>query len=176
MIRFFIVFAVTLTCALTLMAGLLAQNGYSLFAPEMLSMVGVCFAVALYVAWRITTVLRRRDERREDAGAGLGDKKSSAAFGLGSLVGGKSRAQIEREARFAAKKRQLIAAGKIAPEEGDLPPPAEQTVEVAPESQLKTEVPKLDEAPTRVAATATMREKMAARAERVRRAREEGKI
>lgn len=167
MIRFLIIFAVTLTFAMTLMAGLLAQNGYSIFAPEMLSMVGVCFAVALYVSWRISNVLRRRQERREDeAVSGFGGKKQTAGFGLGALMGGKSRAQLEREARFAAKKRRLIQEGKLQEEE---PAPSE------PEPVLAEPSPQA-EAPTRPASTATMKEKMAARAERVRRAREEGKI
>lgn len=166
MIRFLIIFAVTLTFAMTLMAGLLTQNGYSIFAPEMLSMVGVCFAVALYVSWRISNVLRRRQERQEDeAASGLGTGKQKAGLGLGSLMGGKSRAQLDREARFAAKKRRLIQEGKLSEEE-PVAPVSEPVAEPAPGA----------EAPTRAASTATMKEKMAARAERVRRAREEGKI
>ncbi|MBA4227025.1 MAG: hypothetical protein C0456_10375 [Hyphomonas sp.] len=163
MTRFLIIFAITLGISFALMASVLTQNGYSMFAPEMQTMIAVCIAVALYVAWRISNVLRRR---QEDAVPGAeGSKKPALALGLGSLTGGKSRALREREARVAARRRRLIQEGKLQEEE-----PA------APEPPLAAEPAPPAEAPTRAASTATMKEKMAARAERVRRAREEGKI
>lgn len=164
MIRFLVIFAITLGISLTLMASVLSRNGYSMFAPEMQTMIAVCIAVALYVAWRISNVLRRR---QQDAvpGSERGSKKP-VAFGLGALAGGKSRALQEREARVAAKRRRLIQEGKLQEEEPAAPEPQPVAAEPAPQA----------EAPMRVASTATMKEKMAARAERVRRAREEGKI
>ena len=162
MTRFLIIFAITLGISFALMASVLTQNGYSMFAPEMQTMIAVCIAVALYVAWRISNVLRRR---QEDAVPGADGGKKPVAFGLGSLTGGKSRALREREARVAARRRRLIQEGKLQEEE-----PA------TPEPQLAAEAAPQPDAPTRAASTATMKEKMAARAERVRRAREEGKI
>ena len=162
MVRYLVIFAVILGIGLVMMAGILAQNGYSLFAPEMRIMLLVCVLVAAYVAWRISTILKRR---REDAS----DRRSpgnapSRTAGLGGLLGGKSRSQLEREARIAARRRKLVAEGKLEAEAGDLPEPEPERP--APES----------ENPVRVSSSASVKEKMAARAERVRRAREEGKI
>lgn len=158
MVRFLLIFAALLGIGLLMMAGLLARNGYSLFAPEMRMMVLVCFLVAAYVAWRISTIWKRR---QEDAAAQQARGTGKRSAGLGGLLGGKSKAQLDREARIAARRRKLIADGKLEPEPQDIETPE-------PEKPADT--------PARVASTATMKEKMAARAERVRKAREEGKI
>lgn len=161
MARYLIIFAVVLATALVMMGGILAQSGYSLFAPEMRMMLLVCVLVAAYVSWRISTVLKRR---REDAGDLKSRGQAPVSKGrLGGLIGGKSKAQLDREARIAARRRKLIAEGKLEAEEADIAAPAPLSDEDA-------------EAPARVASSATVKEKMAARAERVRRAREEGKI
>lgn len=160
MVRYLTVFSIILALSLVLMAGVLAQSGYSLFDAEMRMMLLVCLLVAAYVAWRISTILKRRQENAEDQRSrGLGAARTA---GLGGLFGGKSKAQLDREARVAARRRKLIAEGKLEAEPDDVPPPAQE--EAPPE------------APTRVSSSASVKEKMAARAERVRRAREEGKI
>ena len=160
MVRYLTVFSIILALSLVLMAGVLAQSGYSLFDAEMRMMLLVCLLVAAYVAWRISTILKRRQENAEDRRSrGLGAARTA---GLGGLLGGKSKAQLDREARVAARRRKLIAEGKLEAEPDDVPPPAQE--EAPPE------------APTRVSSSASVKEKMAARAERVRRAREEGKI
>jgi len=157
MLRFLIIFIVLLGLSLALMGGILAQNGYSLFAPEMSMMLIVSVLVAAYVAWRISTILKRREDDRKDRAGDAGKGK------LSGLLGGKSKAQLEREARVAARRRKLEAEGKLAPE---VPP---ETAQEAPAAEP-------EERPTRVASTASVKEKMDARRERVRRAREEGKI
>lgn len=160
MVRYLTVFSIILALSLVLMAGVLAQSGYSLFDAEMRMMLLVCLLVAAYVAWRISTILKRRQENAEDQrGRGLGAARTA---GLGGLLGGKSKAQLDREARVAARRRKLIAEGKLEAEPDDVQPPAQE------------EAP--SDAPTRVSSSASVKEKMAARAERVRRAREEGKI
>lgn len=163
MVRYLVIFAVLLGIGLLMMAGILAQNGYSLFAPEMRMMLLVCVLVAAYVAWRVSTVLRRRQEDASDLQSRGRQPARSGLFA--SLLGGKSRAQLDREARIAARRRKLIAEGKLDAEEAEAPEPAP-----APEAVPDTEKP------VRVSSSASVKEKMAARAERVRRAREEGKI
>ncbi|MFN4024913.1 MAG: hypothetical protein ACK4MQ_08770 [Hyphomonas sp.] len=160
MVRYLIVFSIILALSLVLMAGVLAQNGYSLFDAEMRMMLMVCVLVAAYVAWRISTILKRRQENADDQRSRGMPAPSSA--GLGALFGGKSKAQLDREARVAARRRQLIAEGKLEAEPEDL------------QQQPQAEAPAA--AATRVSSGASVKEKMAARAERVRRAREEGKI
>lgn len=169
MIRFLVIFVVALVLALSVMSGLLVRNGYSVFDPQMAGMLALCFAVALYVSWRISNVLRRRQERQQDSYELTGQRAPAKAGMFGSLFGGKSRAQLEREARFAAKKRRLIQDGKVAAEAVDEAPAAVPPADVA-------EAPGPEEAPVRVPASASVKDKMAARRERVRRAREEGKI
>ena len=160
MVRYFLIFAGVLGIGLIMMGGILAQNGYSLFAPEMRMMLLVCVLVAAYVSWRISTVLKRRTEDASDRIArGEAPAKKGA---LGGLMGGKSRTQLDREARIAARRRKLIAEGKLEAEEA-VPEPAATPVAEA-------------ERPARVSSSASVKEKMAARAERVRRARDEGKI
>lgn len=153
MIRFFVLFFVLLAVSFTLMISLLAQYGVSLLDPRMQTMALVCVLVAAYVAWRITTILNRRKAGGTPKGAGAGAL-------LSGFIGAGSQAQRDREARVAARRRKLIAEGKLEAEPADLEPPP------PPEA----------EAPARVASSASVKEKMAARAERVRRAREEGKI
>lgn len=165
MIRFLVIFVVALVLALSVMSGLLARNGYSVFDPQMAGMLALCFAVALYVSWRISNVLRRRQQRQQDSYELTGQRAPTQAGMFGSLFGGKSRAQLEREARFEAKKRRLIQDGKVAAEAVDEAPPADVA-----------EAPGPEEVPARVSASASVKDKMAARRERVRRAREEGKI
>lgn len=157
MTRYIAIFAVLLVFCLALMAALMSQYGLSLLDPQMQTMLLVCVLVAAYVSWRITRIIQKRAAARQEGA--VGETGSGGLFG--SLSGGKSKALQAREARLAARKRQLVAEGKLSAEEADLPPPP------APEEEG---------APTRAAASASVKEKMAARAERVRRAREEGKI
>ncbi|MFN7056144.1 hypothetical protein [Hyphomonas sp.] len=158
MIRFVAIFTGLLALCLILMAALLAQYGLSLLAPEMQPMLLVCILVAAYVSWRITMILKRREGKSDTAAPVRTAGFSPGLFG--GLSGGKSKALQAREARVAARRRQLIAEGKLAPEPEETP----------------AEKPDTPAQPTRVATSASVKEKMAARAERVRRAREEGKI
>lgn len=157
MLRFLAIFALILALGLIMMAAVLAQYGYSLFDAEMQLMVAVCIAVAAYVGWRINGILKNREMdlagRKAPGGAGQGK--------LAGLFGGHSRAYAEREARLEARRRRLIEEGKMSPDE--------VPADAGPEPQAEEPQP-------RPGAAADMRERMAARAERVRRAREEGKI
>jgi len=166
MIRFVAIFTGLLALCLVLMAGLLAQYGLSLLAPGMQPMLLVCVLVAAYVSWRITMILNRRKGRHERGASPRAAGFSPGLFaGLHSgpdsaVTGTKSKAYQARQARVAARRRQLISEGKLAPD-------PEETRPAEPGPEVR---------PTRVASTASVKEKMAARAERVRRAREEGKI
>ena len=151
--RFLLLFAVLLVFCLALMAAMMAQYGYSLFAPEMRSMLLVAFLVAGYVSFRISRIIARRKRRLEDHPQPGGAGKSK----LSGLFGGKSAAQAAREARVAARRKKLVEEGKLE----DIPEP-----EPAAES----------EGPVRVAQSAPIKDRMAARAERVRRAKESGKL
>jgi hypothetical protein len=155
MLRFFVLFAMILVLTLSVMAGVLAQYGYSFLDPEMRIMALLGLVIAAYVAWRIGGILQRRENSlnaydRPEGGAGRSK--------LAGLFGGPSRSQAERAARVAARRAQLIKEGKLDPEEEPAPPEAE----AAPS--------------TRVPPSAPIKDRMAARAERVRRAREEGKL
>lgn len=156
MLRFFAIFSVVLVLGLVMLAAVLSQYGYSLLDPEMQVMIAVCIAVAAYVGWRINGILKNREmdlaDRKAPVGAGQG--KLAGLFG-----GGRSRAYADREARLEARRRKLIEEGKMSADEAPPPPPS------APEPAAP--VP---------GSSAAMRDRMAARAERVRRAREEGKI
>ena len=88
--RFLLLFAVLLVFCLALMAAMMAQYGYSLFAPEMRSMLLVAFLVAGYVSFRISRIIARRKRRLEDHPQPGGAGKSK----LSGLFGGKSAAQI----------------------------------------------------------------------------------
>lgn len=155
MLRFFAIFAVILVLGLVMMAAVLSQYGYSLLDSEMQVMLAVCVAVAAYIAWRINGILKNRDldlkDRPAPGGAGQGK--------LAGLFGGRTRDYAAREARLAARRRKLVEEGKLAPEEAAEPEPP------APEPE-----------PAKPGSSAAMRDRMAARAERVRKAREEGKI
>ena len=155
--RFLVLFVVISCLALVMMAAVLSQYGYSLFDPEMRIMVGVGVAVAAYVAWRVSTILKNREndlsERAAPGGAGQGK--------LAALFSGRTKVHSAREAELAARRRKLIEEGKLEPEEAPPPPPP-------PIAE--------GEKPTRVAADAPIQDKMAARAERVRRAKEQGKL
>lgn len=156
--RYLILFVVIAGIGLALMAAVLSQYGYSLFDPEMRMMAAVAVAVAAYVAWRISTILKNRENdlsgRPAPGGAGQGK--------LSGLFAPKKSAALEaREAALAARRKKLIEEGKLEPEEAPAPPPP----------------PTEDgEKPVRVAADAPIKDKMAARAERVRRAKEQGKL
>lgn len=151
--RFLLLFAVLLAFCLALMAAMMAQYGYSLFAPEMRSMLLVAFLVAGYVSFRISRIIARRKRRLEDHPQPGGAGKSK----LSGLFGGKSAAQAAREARVAARRRKLVEEGKL-----------EDTPEPEPEVE--------SDGPVRVAQSAPIKDRMAARAERVRRAKESGKL
>ncbi|KCZ63784.1 hypothetical protein L53_04635 [Hyphomonas sp. L-53-1-40] len=151
--RFLLLFAVLLVFCLALMAAMMAQYGYSLFAPEMRSMLLVAVLVAGYVSFRISRIIARRKRRLEDHPQPGGAGKSK----LSGLFGGKSAAQTAREARVAARRKKLVEEGKL-----------EDTPEPEPASD--------SEGPVRVAQSAPIKDRMAARAERVRRAKESGKL
>ncbi|HBF91905.1 MAG TPA: hypothetical protein DDX09_12125 [Hyphomonas atlantica] len=155
MTRFLILFVVLLAFSIALMAAMLAQYGYSLFAPEMRSMLLVAFLVAGYVSFRISRIIDRRKQRLEGHPKPGGAGKSK----LSGLFSGKSAAQQAREARVAARRKKLVEAGKL--EE-----------EVQPDAAAESE----DAGPTRVSQAAPIKDRMAARAERVRRAKEAGKL
>lgn len=157
--RFFALFAIMLVICLALMWGMMAQNGYDLFAPEMRMMLVVAFLVAAYVAFRISRILERRAEREHNGSPLKGAQKSK----LLGLFGGKSAAQQEREARVAARRRKLIAEGKLEEEVAEAPEPE---IPPIPEGEI----------PTRVPQSASVADRMAARRERYKRAKEEGKI
>ena len=91
--RFLLLFAVLLVFCLALMAAMMAQYGYSLFAPEMRSMLLVAFLVAGYVSFRISRIIARRKRRLEDHPQPGGAGKSK----LSGLFGGKSAAQAARD-------------------------------------------------------------------------------
>jgi len=156
MARFFAIFAVVLVLGLILMSGTLARYGYSLADPEMGIMVGLCVLVAGYVAWRISTILKNRAEKQagREAPGGAGKTKLAALFEP------RSRAYDARKADLEARRRKLIEEGKLSPEEA---PPEPAT-------------PEPIAAPPKPGTQAAMKDRMAARAERVRKAREEGKI
>ena len=155
MTRFLILFVVLLAFGLALMAGMMAQYGYSLFAPEMRNMLLVAFLVAGYVSFRISRIIDRRKQH-------LGDHPQPGGAGKSKLSGlftGKSAAQAAREARVAARRKQLVEAGKLEDE---------AQTETAPQAE--------DAGPVRVSQSAPIKDRMAARAERERRAKEAGKL
>jgi hypothetical protein len=156
MTRYLALFVALTAIGLALMGAVLSQYGYSLFDPEMRIMVAVGVAVAAYVAWRVSTILKNREndlsERPAPGGAGQGK--------LAALFSGRTKVHSAREAELAARRRKLIEEGKLEPEEAPPPPP--------PVAEA--------EKPTRVAADAPIKDRMAARAERVRRAKEQGKL
>lgn len=155
MTRFLILFVILLGITLALMAGMMAQYGYSLFAPEMRMMLLVAIMVAGYVSFRISQILSRRERRLKDFPQPGGAGRSKVA-GLFSSSG--SSAQNARAARVAARRRKLIEEGKL--EEEPAPAPEKDAEETL----------------VRVAQSAPIKDRMAARAERVRRAREAGKL
>jgi hypothetical protein len=152
MTRFLAIFGALLLIAFLLMAGLLAQNGYSLMDPKMTPMVFVAVLVAVYVSWRIEGILKRRDRTRGHQPDGTG--KSGGFFSPKP-----SATQSARAARVAARRKKLIAEGKLEAEtEPETPPTPEETT------------------PTRVSQAAPIKDRMAARQERVRQAKEQGKL
>jgi hypothetical protein len=155
--RYLILFIVLAGIGLAMMAAILAQYGYSLFDPEMRMMAAVAVAVAAYVAWRISNILKNRQRDLSDRPAPGGAGKSK----LAGLFAPRNRALEAREAQLAARRKKLIEEGKLEPEEAPAPPPP-------PVAE--------GEKPVRVASDASIKDKMAARAERVRRAKEEGKL
>jgi len=156
MTRYFALFGALALIALTLMAGLLAQQGYSLMDPKMAPMVLVAILVAGYVAWRINGILKRRSRAQ---GEGTSGKAKTGGFDF--LAPKPSATQSARAARVAAQRKKLEAEGKI-------------DEEVAPEAKVEPEPE--NSAPVRVSQSAPIKDRMAARAERVRRAKEQGKL
>nr|WP_321361909.1 hypothetical protein [uncultured Hyphomonas sp.] len=157
MIRFLVLFGALLLIALLMTAGMLSQNGYSLTDPAMAPMVFVSILVAGYVSWRINGILKRRDQSR---GAGP-DRAGGKSGGLFSSR--PSAAQSARAARVAARRKKLISEGKLE---------AESDPEPEPEAP-----PEPEKAPAaRVSQASPIKDRMAARAERVRQAKEQGKL
>ncbi len=156
MVRYLTLFTLLAGISLAMMAAVLAQYGYSLFDPDMTMMAVVCVLVSAYVAWRISNVLKNRENNLQDraASGGAGQGKLSGLFQT------RSKSLQAREAALAARRRKLIEEGKLEPEETPAPlPPSEG-----------------EAVPERVAASASVKDKMAARRERVRKAREDGKL
>ncbi|MEZ5954575.1 MAG: hypothetical protein R3C13_09760 [Hyphomonas sp.] len=153
--RFIILFFILLTVSIGLMWALMAQNGLNLFSAEMAPMLLVCFLVAGYVSFRITGIISRRRNSLDRTARPVGAWASK----LSSVFNQKSAAQLEREARVEAKRQKLIAEGKLEADPEPEPPPAEER-----------------SSPTRVSQSAPIKDRMAARAERVRRAKEQGKL
>ena len=150
MTRFLILFSVLFLIAAGVMVLVLAQNGHDPLDPKMTLTWLAVVAVTLYVSWRIDGILKRRERALGDTG-GTGS-------GFGFLAPKPSRAQSAREARVAARRKKLISEGKL---------------DAEPEPEKPTEE---GSAPTRVSQSAPIRDRMAARAERVRRAKEQGKL
>ena len=155
MVRFLAIFAITLILSTLMMSGILARYGYSLADPEMRIMLGVCLFVAGYVAWRISNVLKARGRKLSEmpAPGGAGQGKLAALFEP------RSKALAARQADLEARRRRLIAEGKLDAEEA--PPPA-------PEPEAA--------APPPPSASTNVKDRMALRRERVRKAREDGKL
>lgn len=147
--RFLVLFGIMLVISIGMIATATMQADFSLMDSKSTPLWLAAVAVAAYVAWRIDGVLKRR-ERRQDASVGEG-----RSF-LKSKV---SPAQSARAARVAARRKKLIAEGKM---EAEPEPVAE------PESD--------EAASTRVSPAAPIKDRMAARAERVRQAKEQGKL
>ena len=152
MTRFLVLFGVLLAVAMTFAAAVLARNGYSLLDPAMTPILLVVVLFAAYVSWRIDGILRRREKER---GTEPGSGEKSRGFDF--LASKPSADHAARAARVAAKRKKLISEGKLDPE----PEPPK---------------PSQGEAPTRVSQSAPIKDRMAARAERVRQAKEQGKI
>lgn len=150
MTRFLILFSVLFLISASILALVLAQNGHDVLDPKMTLTWLAVVAVSLYVAWRIDGILKRREHAHGDG--------SKSGSGLGFFASKPSAAQSAREARVAARRKKLISEGKLEAE----PEPAEPAEEGA--------------APARVSQSAPIRDRMAARAERVRRAKEQGKL
>jgi hypothetical protein len=159
MTRFFALFGIMLIICLALMWGMMAQNGYDLFAPEMRMMLVVVLLVAAYVAFRISRILEKRGQLAHDGSPLKGAQKSK----LTGLFNGKSQAHRAREARVAARRRKLVTEGKLEEEPADA---SEPEIPPTPEGEILTRVPQ----------SASVADRMAARRERYRRAKEEGKI
>ena len=156
MIRFFIIFGLVFALTLSLLASVASQYNYSLMDGRMSSIWLVSILVATYVAWRINGILKKRENSLEKSGQITGAQKGK----LGALfTPRKSSAQLAREARVASRRKRLIADGKLKPD------PVIDTPDADPEVQ-----------PTRVSRTASIEDRMAARRERVRLAKERGDL
>lgn len=137
----------------------MAVNGLNLFNfsdARALVMLAVAVAVALYVAFRISMIIAARSDPKDQNSPLKGAQKSKL---LGVFGPKKSAALQAREARVAARREKLVREGKIEAEDAPVVP----------------DVPE-GEAATRVAASAPIKDRMAAREERVRRAKEAGKL
>jgi len=147
--RFLVLFGILLVIAISMIAAATMQAGFSLMDSKATPLWLAAVAVAAYVAWRIDGVLKRREQKR-DAPVGEGSSFMKTKV---------SPAQAARASRVAARRKKLIAEGKL---------------EVEPEPEAKPETE--DAPPTRVSQAAPIKDRMAARAERVRQAKEQGKL
>lgn len=156
--RFAVLFAVVFVISVALMAGMMAINGLNLFNfsdTRALIMLAVALAVALYVSFRISLIIAKRQSPKDPNSPLKGAQKSKL---LGVFAPKKSPSLVAREARVAARREKLVREGKIEAENAPVPTYLE------------------DENPVRVAASAPIKDRMAARKERVRRAKETGKL
>ncbi len=158
MTRFIVLVSILFVISVGLMAAMMAVNGLNLFNfsdTRAQVMLAVALVVALYVAFRISMIIAARDNPKDPDSPLRGAQKSKL---LGVFGPKKSAALQAREARVAARREKLVREGKLEAEE--VPEAADTT----------------GEAPVRVSASASIKDKMAAREERVRRAREAGKL
>lgn len=158
MARFLVLFSILFVICVGLMAAMMAVNGLNLFNfsdTRAQVMLAVALVVAIYVSIRISMMIAARDNPKDPDTPLRGAQKSKL---LGVFGPKKSAALQAREARVAARRKKLIEEGKLEPEEAELP-----------EAEA-------GETPTRVSASASIKDKMAAREERVRRAKEQGKL
>lgn len=147
MIRFAVFFSIALVLAVITMAGIALQYGYTLIDPEMRMIWLAIILLAAYVAWRVDGVMRKR----ERAVSEFGEAAKSTSF-LGTMFGPKkTRGQLAREARIAARREKLIKDGKLAEEQA----PAESAI-TSPKYEIK--------------------DRMAARLARVEQAKRDGKL
>lgn len=146
MIRFALIFLAVFVLTFTMLLGIYAQAGLELVHKRMLPAFGVAFLVAAYVSFRVNMIIRRRLDRQ-------GDTEQTAKRGvLGAIFGLNSESSSTRARRksIEARRQELIQAGKLK-EEADIS-------ESAPDSVRATQ-------------SVSIEERMAARRERVRKAK-----
>jgi len=108
MTRYLALFGALALIALLLMAGMLAQYGYSLMDPKMTPMVFVALMVAAYVAWRINGILKRRGRRLGTDASG-----TSKTGGFDFFTPKPSAKHSARAARVARRRQSWSSRGEL---------------------------------------------------------------